>query len=172
MQSSREAIHEAGHAVVAVHLGVPFTQVHLAPKGRPIEGNKAGAVDSGLRREFSSQGAARAFIEKVVVVLCAGKAAEDLFGVANAPPGVLGSSDREGIEEIRGRYAPISDARMAELQRRAEHLVRLPYIFLAILHTADVLDTEWREESGATIEQERVRKLYRAARKARLAPKQ
>lgn len=164
MQNSREGIHEAGHAVVAVHLGVPFTQVDLAPKGRPIEGNKAGAVDIKFRREFSSQEAARAFMERVIVVWCAGKAAEDLFGVANAPPGVLPDGDRKGVQEIRERFQ-ISDARMAELQRRAERLVHLPHIGLAILHVADVLITEWREESGATIEQERVRKLYRLWRK-------
>jgi len=145
----RIAYHEAGHAVIAAHLHVPFSHVWITTK-RCVRDKEAGATETTWkyrsRRAFSmcqnSEGETvlvrvdmekkrREVAEREIMMMCAGRLAEQLFYTDDLQ---TDEHDVKAIHALQGDFG-ISDARVARLRRRVERLVQRPRIKAAIQET-------------------------------------
>jgi len=167
------ADHEAGHAVIAAHLHVPFRDaVIYLGRGQITERSLRGGELRGLPRSFQARaykiGAdgnlekvdldkkLRQYVEKIIVILWAGRAAQGMQGemAGMIAPKTTSKIDEKEIRRLQKRYR-ISDLRVGELHRRAERLVRLPHISEAIVQTSAILLTE------RVVAARQVRNIYR-----------
>jgi hypothetical protein len=162
------ADHEAGHAVIAAHLHLPFRDVAIYDeREQVIEKSLPAGELRGLSRSFQVRAykmradgnlekvnldqKLRQYVEKSIVILWAGRAAAEMLGTAN----IAGSSGDEKQIRVLQRRFRISDTRVGELHRRAERLVRLQHVKEAIVRTSAQLLTE------RVVTARQVRDMYR-----------
>jgi len=175
-----KAYHEAGHAVVAAHLHVRFKYVTLEDH-MPVPGHpgycQIGHLQMGLPkhrtvrmfrlmrkrgsdgfrfRPVSAEEAMREYGERLIVVLCAGKAAEKLCARGEEEDSTLG--DRRGVQETC-RVWHVPESRVVALEKRAQRLVARPYIAEAIEYVVTAL----LKLGGKPLSAREVRALYRCA---------
>jgi hypothetical protein len=182
------ANHEAGHAVIAAHLRLPFSHVWIAKGDALPEGEtRAGAIE-GLVFDFSfkmfrkthdafgeiifvehdKEAKLRELVEKHIVVICAGKTTNEMFGwrTTSFNSSEAATEDEEGIRELQDihagdLHAEISDERVGQLRRRVERLVRIPHIKSAIQETASLLGLS----ESRSLPANEVRSIYQSARR-------
>jgi hypothetical protein len=188
------AIHEAGHAVIAVHLHLPFLRVLLAPENNgtcpELEDSTkwAGMVEIQVPGRFEvgdfvTRRGAQMFdepevrlrekmvehFEKQIMASCAGKLADDIYqwnGTVSEESSAGAAKDEEDIRKFQNWQwsddirIEVSDARVVQLRRRTERLVRIPYVACAIESIALDLVTSKSKSLSAR----EVRSVYRDER--------
>ena len=138
------AIHEAGHAVAHVRLGLGHDGAHIIPNEE--DGTLGGALGEGAKQVWDKDGA-----EPVVLSFLAGYAALVAAGVSVSVARRGADQDFEEAEEVISFWGLHGDievwlARSVELMRRpenlaavalvAEHLLqrrRLPFDYVGVL---------------------------------------
>jgi len=188
------AIHEAGHAVVAAHLHMPFSRVLLAPKHCVPElptGEKwFGMVDMRMRGSFKAKlviiRRGRSIfsdpeailrkkiiehLEKHIMISYAGRLADEIYpwgGTVSNESSAGAAKDQEDIRKFQNWQwsddiqAEVSDSRCAQLRRRTERIIRIPYVGFAIEETAFLLATS----KSRSLSGKEVRSVYRSERES------
>jgi hypothetical protein len=138
------AYHEAGHAVVAIHLGIGIGRKGVSIIPDP-DANRSGRTHILLgfagRPDVAITDRMRLCAEKRVVVSFAGQAAQRKF----QPRSVRrdhADSDRQGILDLLIRFIPNIpelEAYCRWLEIRAENLVNSPMVWLRICAVAEAL---------------------------------
>jgi hypothetical protein len=168
------ALHEAAHAVVGIHFKLPVqcATITTDPKSR-IRPSTLGFVESKLEASFrvftkvvrdgdisfvrsDTEKQWQQFIEKNIVMGYAGGIAKEVFGETSTPGELTDKGDQEIIAALRSQCA-IPDVRLLVLRRRAERIVRTPFIARAIHSVA--LDLALTETNSLSAEH--IRKIYR-----------
>jgi hypothetical protein len=138
------AVHEAGHAVVACKLRVPFKYVTIEQ-----EDSSAGHVEmtvsyTHVYRDFVRRGAARVpdpWRENRIMVSYAGISAEELkfwsADLARADDSAF--VDFVGIKALASGTPQISESRLLELREKTRRLVRRPEVRFWIERVAHTL---------------------------------
>lgn len=144
------AIHEAAHAIVAIHLKVKVNYVVISL-------NDDGFLGSGILG-FAYCSWSRRQAEHAIVVCAAGAEAERYFLRKRTVDGDAG--DRRLIAELATK-ASIPSARVKTLRRRTARLMSTWYIQVGIVRLAnELLERE-------TIPRARIRYIYRRSRSLR-----
>ncbi len=78
MSVSKEALHEAGHAVIALSHGFKVTGIDLIPREVPGTGGKIGTAGANINLPTLSsiEGKGESAVLDILVVICAGIASE------------------------------------------------------------------------------------------------
>jgi len=162
------AVHEAGHAVVAVHLHFPLVSTRITVLVRGKRRTVDGVTQYKLKCERTVIAAweeKRRLANEYIMCICAGEAAQALFKL-DAFSSAHG--DRRNIRQMQEQYR-ISDKQVAELRERAEGLVRLPYVRGTICDVANALMARLRQtciQHSAT-EIQLTKKVHRATLSAK-----
>jgi hypothetical protein len=152
------ACHEAGHAVVATHLGVVFKNVCicLTPKNQ-----MGGCVELDMFYEPAES--RRVYEERIIIQNFAGKLAETLCGDLRSSPGVLDTSDSGDLEVIKRiqSHWGMTEKKLSQLRRRAERILSIPHIRFSVRDVAFALFGTYKN-GEAELSAEQVKKIYRA----------
>jgi hypothetical protein len=177
------ANHEAGHAVIAAHFHIPFRDAAVVLReGDVIKTELGGQVRGSFSDSLctyatrvAKKGLPFADLERrilrrreqLIIMFLAGRAAEEMFATGTVPAEST-SDDEEAIRVLQDGVG-ISDARVTELGRRAERLVRLPYIKAAIISISAQLHAEKamtaRQVRGIYRDHKKFASVYRRAMK-------
>ena len=112
------ALHEAGHAVASYLLGRPFDEIALHPQDGPGVWGSVSVTAGGDISPDDGDWSERDRLEKTIVILLAGPAAECRY--TGASPWAAGGSDLEHVVGIACRR--FSWGTEATLRQRVEHL--------------------------------------------------
>jgi hypothetical protein len=160
------ATHEAGHAIIALHLKVPFDYVTVLEVLKRQNGGLRGGYlktrGKRVRCVRKKQGkyywvdmkaASRDFAKDYITMVYSGMAATELL--LNNTYG--GDKDEKDIREIAEGWG-FSNEELEHFEKKAQRLVRVPRIQMAINHVAVELCLQ------NVLKEKEVRALYHEAR--------
>lgn len=151
----RVAIHEAGHAAVALHLGFRLGDTDIIPD----------AYGAGICRVHYDTPRSRAYAERVMMMKLAGYAAvQRRYGDCRTWGDAAAGSDAEGALELARQWeeaeGPCPHCYLDLLLRRTEALLRRPALWAAVEAIAGGL------LARGTLTGQEVRRLYRDAQES------